>query len=209
MTWLFKIPYFRKAAIDYAFKVRNKPPGFESLSMVFRDKNGHGWFTFNKDFDLYMSRKADIDTKLIELSSQLSRTELDQIIQALKEAINKPKPDLQTIGFLVGEMEKRQEMLVHKEIILDLLCLHYVREDENPAIVDPEIHAEKVQYIKDNLELRFFFDNQRFTELLPWLEGLDKNLKELLNDTEVEILALRKWTDQYITQQEPTSSKKT
>jgi hypothetical protein len=170
----------------------------ETLHFVFRDEDGRGWYTFNDSFDVYMKRKVEIDAKLIELSAQLSKREVTDIIAAMKKAFNGGvKPDLAMIGFLIIEIEKRSEMLVHEEIMYDLLALHYIREDEDPAKVDPEVHTQKVGYLRESGNMAFFFDNRTLMELLPWVSGLEKHLQELLKDTRVEVQGLRLMLEAY------------
>lgn len=209
IRFLCKIPFIRKSVLDYAFKAKTKPKGFEDLHFAFRDSEGRKYYTFKDGFDVYMKRKVEIDTKLTELSAQLSKRELSDIVEAMKKAINRKQPDIATIGFLVNEIEKRNEMLVHEEIMFDLLALHYVREDENPAKVDSEIHDEKLAYFRQSERLDFFFENQMLKELFPMLEHFGTNLKTFMNDTAVDIQALRKWANQYTSAQESTNKGKT
>ena len=193
-----RIPSIRKAMLRYAFEQKSKPSGFEMLQFVFRDEDGRGWYTWANDFDLYLKRKAEIDGLLVQLSAQLSKQEVTDIVAAMETALNRDgSPDLAMVAHLVIEMKKRADMYVHDEIMYDLLAIHYIREDERPEVVDWEIQRQKVQYLRTSGNMAFFFENKRLIELLPWLQGTEKHLAELLTDTKVEIQALRKQVENY------------
>lgn len=195
---LARIPSIRKAILRYAFEQKSKPSGFEILQFVFRDEDGRGWYTWNSEFDLFVRRKAEVDGLLVQLSAQLSKREVTDIVAAMETALNRPgSPDLAMVAHLVIEMKKRAEMYVHEEIMYDLLAIHYVREDERPEVVDQEIQRQKVEYLRSSGNMAFFFENKRLIELLPWLATMEKHLAELLTDTKIEIQALRKQVENY------------
>lgn len=199
MTWLFKIPYFRKAAIAYAFSTKRKPNHFDKLTFMFRDTEGRGYYTFGDDFDLFIARKGWIDTKLIEMSAGLTGEEIGKLADAMIKALNGGnKPEFSMIGHLAHEIKLRQEIIIHPEIFYDLVALYYVREDEDPAVVDFDVHNEKVEYFKSSKDMSFFFANSTLTGLLPWLKSMEGSLRTLLKDTGMEVKALRKQVEDYL-----------
>lgn len=193
---LAKIPYLRKQIYAYALR-HKKADKFAGLELAFKDTEGRAYYQFSNDFDVFIKRKSFWDERLIELDAGLSGKEMDIIIEACMDAMNKPKPNYALVAHLVTEMKNRRQWLIHGEVMYSLLASCYVREDEDPAVVDMEIHNEKVAYFMANDDLSFFFDNRTINELLPFLARLKNSLKPLLSDTMVEAQALMKQIQQH------------
>lgn len=201
ISLLAKIPYFRKQILRYALR-HKKPKGFDNMTFAFKDTDGRGYYTFTGDFDVYVKRRGYWEQRLIELDAGLSKKEKDLIIGACKDALNKKQPNYALVAHLIQEMDMRNEWLVHHDIMYDLLAACYVREDEDPAKIDEEIHKQKLAYFMGSEDVSFFFDNQTLSELLPYLANLKGKLKLYLKDTEIRVKALQEQIVRYTSEAE-------
>lgn len=187
---LARIPYFRRQIIRYALEDYSKPKGFESLEFCFKDEQGRSYYQFAADFDVFIMRKGYWEERLIEMDAGLSSKELNAIFEACMQALNEKKPDYALVAHLIYEMKNRHEWLVHHEIMYDLLAACYIREDEDPRVIDGEVHRDKVRYFMNTPSLSFFFENRTFNELLPFLKNTEDSLQTLLKRSEMESMAL-------------------
>lgn len=188
------------------FWKKPKPKHRPGLSYAFTLSDGNLYYRFSDDFDMYLDRKGFIDTKLIEMESGLSRTELEKIIAAMETALTKPKPDYPMIGHLIIEMKNRLKWLVHGEIMIDILASTFIRHDEDPATFHPDIHNEKIEAFRKDMDAGFFA-GRAIGELFPQLRNIGDSLKGLLKESIVESKALIAQTDQYSSGEELLSSK--
>jgi hypothetical protein len=141
-------PFFLK----YYFLDQCKKSGFEKMVKVFVDSNGKAHYTTINDFDTTLERIRGIERCIREITAGLSLDEYKKIRDAMKKALGDgKKPNIAMIGHLIIEMERREEMLLHPDAMFDLLAYKYVREDEDPAVVDQTIHKQKIeQFRKDS-----------------------------------------------------------
>lgn len=175
------------------FKSKKVKSGFEKMVHVFTDSKGKRYFAYENDFDIPHLRVREIEICLMRISAGLSGSEIKLFIEAMKKALNGgKKPDNAMIGHLVMEMERREEMIMHPDLMLDLVAYKYVREDENPIKVNGSIHQEKVdQFRKDSMEgLKDFFLGAGLGEYMPYLKKSDLDWKEFWNGSKIKSLAL-------------------
>lgn len=178
--WLFK-SHIKKLQ----FNEQSKKPGFEKLSFIFRDSEGKDYYKYANDFEIPILRKGELERVLLEIESGLSASELGRILKAMKDALSETKgdrfvPNIAKIGFLIEEMENRKEMLVHPELLFEVAAILYIREDEDPAIVDRQILSEKiVQLKKDSVDgLYDFFYSRGLSTYIPYLEKSEEEFTE-------------------------------
>lgn len=178
--WLFKSQIKK-----LQFNEQSKKPGFEKLSFIFRDSDGKDYFKYTNDFEIPILRKGELERALLEIESGLSASELGRILKAMKDALSETKgdrfvPNIAKIGFLIEEMENRKEMLVHPELLFEVAAILYIREDEDPAIVDRQILSEKiVQLKKDSRDgLYDFFYSRGLSTYIPFLEKSEEEFME-------------------------------
>jgi hypothetical protein len=159
--WLFKSQIKK-----IQFSEQSKKVGFEKLAFVFTDSNGKDYYRYTNDLEI------------LEIESGLSGNELERIINAIDAAINEKdkkgmmSPNIGKIGFLIQEIKNRKEILIHPELLFEAVAILYIREDEDPAIVDREILKEKIEQLKkDSVEgLYDFFYTSGLSTYIPFLE---------------------------------------
>ena len=112
------------------------------------------------------------------------------------------KPDIAMIGFLIKEMRLREEILLHPELMFDLVGVRYIREDEDPTVIDVDIHREKVeQFKKDSRDgLYDFFYGAGLPAYMPYLKKLENELNEYWKESETKVRVMNQYLQAYITE---------
>jgi hypothetical protein len=195
---LFK-PFFLKY---YYFDQSNKS-GFEKMKKVFVDSNGKEYYCVENDFDTPLERIRGIERCVMEISAGLSNEDDKKIREAMKKALGEgKKPNLPMIGWLLVEMDKREDLVLHPNVMFDLLAYKYIREDEDPSVVDVKIHKEKIEQLrKDSMGgLYDFFYKMGLLAYMPYLTKLEKDWSEYYSQSEVKITALNKVLNGYLSE---------
>lgn len=168
-----------------------KKSGFENMHKAFVDKVGNTYYLPKNDFDYPIARSKEMQKRLNYLMSGLNDTTIDLFLANMEKALGRGKlPEVSRIGFLVEEMKARKEILIDNDLFIDILALRYIRADENPAIVDKEIHAQKIaQFTSDSKEgLYDFFYKMGLITLFPYLSKLEEDWDEY---TEIGIAKMK------------------
>ena len=176
---LFKL--FKDDFLKLAFHEQSKPIDFDTLEMKFIDSNGKKYYSFSKDDDIAILRKGRLELHLKELQMGLSSDNLDAILDYMEKALNKGQsPDIAKIGHAIIEIRNRKQTLIHPEILFNLVATLYIREDENPGLIDEEIHDQKVQQFKKDSQggLYDFFYNTGLGEYIPYIKSLESDWTE-------------------------------
>lgn len=202
---IYKLIYwlFKKQLLKIYYLEQSKKKGFENMQKVLVDSNGKGYLIPINDFDTPILRTKEIENCILALSRGLSNDELKKFIDAMKKATGEGrKPDVAMIGFLLIEMEKRQNMLLHPDIMFDLLAFRLIREDEDPAVIDKEIHREKiVQFTKDSKAgLYDFFYGAGLTLYIPYLTKLESEWSKYWEESTVKVKAMNQFLEHYTTE---------
>jgi hypothetical protein len=167
--------------------------GFEKTKEIFRDSKGNKYYAFENDFDIPHLRTREIEKCLMRISAGLSGSEMKTIIEAMKLALNGgKKPDIARIGHLIMEMERREEMVLHPDLMLELVAYKYIREDENPIQINNSLHQEKIeQFRKDSMEgLKDFFLGAGLGAYMPFLQKSEIDWEEYWRESTIKIQAL-------------------
>jgi hypothetical protein len=199
---LYKLtkPFFLK----YYFLDQSKKSGFEKMLKVFIDSNGKAYYTTQNDFDTPLERVRGIERCVREISAGLSGDEIKKIREAMKKALGDgKKPNIAMIGHLLIEMERREEMLLHPDAMFDLLAYKYVREDEDPAVVDQGIHRAKIEHFKKDSKdgLYDFFYRMGLSAYIPYLTKSESEWNEYYRESEAKIRAMGIHLNEYLSVQ--------
>lgn len=205
---------FRKQMIQLVFNSQRKPVDFSKLEQVFIDSNGKKYYRYIDDRDMPIVRKAYIDKCFRELGCMLHDRELQRFIEAFEVALNKkdkknqPYIDLSFIVHLIQEIKNRKEMLIHPDIVMDLVTTVYIREDENPGEVDEDIHQQKVEQFKIDSKggLYDFFYSAALTRYLPYSHISKREFRRLMEEAGMKTEALLEQVNQYISENESENS---
>ena len=183
---------FRKQILKIYFSEQSTSAGFENMKVQFVDSEGRRYFSPEKDLDLPHVRTQEIQRRLMGVKFGLDDSYVEDFITAVKAALNNGKrPDVAVIGHLINELEARSKRWLHPDVMFDMVAFKYIREDEDPAIIDKNIHAQKVeQFRKDSMGgLYDFFYKARLTDVLPFLKSLESEFPEFFQESIVQLKA--------------------
>lgn len=183
---------FRKQILKIYFSEQSTSAGFENMKVQFVDSEGRRYFSPDKDLDLPHVRTQEIQRRLMGVKFGLDDSYVEDFITAVKAALNNGKrPDIAVIGHLINELEARSKIWLHPDVMFDMVAFKYIREDEDPAVIDKNIHIQKVeQFRKDSKEgLYDFFYKAKLTDVLPFLKSLESEFPEFWQESIVQLKA--------------------
>lgn len=184
---------------------------------------GHSYFKHTDPFSISVDRHGKIQEYVGYMSAGMSASELKRLIAELKvcfddmvvsRASKKGAGDPFIRGAaIVGQIELRQELIVHADLIYNFLAVHYIREDEPSEKFNEVIQMEKAN---DFREMAYDPETADFFLTIPELLKLSgvanlstSELMQYMNDSEKEIQRLKKWTDLLISMRESERKGKT
>lgn len=169
----------RQHMIDYAFNSQRKEPAFADWELAFIDSNGKKYYSTTDALKLPMERVNKLKHYYAMQAAGIDDNELNKFIEQfqknIEDCINSARLDgrvehLGTQQALITMLKERRDIAVHLDLFFRIATVVYVREDENPAIVDDEIAQQKfLQFKKDSKAgLYSFFYNSPLKVHLPY-----------------------------------------
>lgn len=198
---LFKKQFNALIASDYA-----RPKGFVGMEQIFIDSTGRKYYKFKNFSDISVERLGRFNTFLMWLNMGLGTftvqgkkqvLELDLILNEIESALQqgiKQTNVAARIGAMVSEIKDRKNMVIHHELLYNLLAVQWIREDESIDVYDPNIQVEKVNQFKEEVKKSnsyFFFAKAKLSEALPYLEMTEQEWTELWLQSEAKLTALK------------------
>lgn len=189
---------FKKELTQMVWDETYKPDRMRGLKFVMVCE-GHKFFVYNNLFDVPIERMGRVQDYIIQLNRVVSNDELGNFIQNMEQALfnatsgDKVK-DLAKIGFLIGELKSRKEMLLHPEIMMELAGALYIREDQDPAEWNDEFEHKKVDMFRKNYtsgQLYDFFVTGGLSQFFPNFESLEKDWMVLWEQSQIRLQAIQ------------------
>ncbi len=181
---------------------RNKPNGFNKAALadyklieVFTH-NGHTYYRYPRETNMPLERFQEVMTLLERLSSGLSGSEMELILDKMDAAIaaglSQPK-NAATMAALVHIIRERQTSVIHRDLLLNLAAVWLIRDDEKPSIVNPEIHKQKLEVFEALAEegARDFFTKISIEPLMPLLGMSADEFQMLWNYNRTQMAKLK------------------
>lgn len=197
---------FREAARKHVYDSTQKPPteGFERMTVAFVDSNNRVYYKYADPMDMPMVRKGKYDEYIKWLSRGIDGEELELMIDSIDKAVdecintmdkNGRIKNISKVSALTKEMRIRKELIVHEEIYFRIMSVSYVREDENPAVWDITLEAEKVEQFKQDSKggLYDFFMEGPLAGHIAGLNLSEEELTASMNESRALILGTTKW----------------
>lgn len=200
---------FKRAILRYAFEYQVKPRGLEGTSQKFIDSEGRRYYAYDDDNQIPIKRLSAIQEAHMELSRSLTANELSMFLDAMDTALNdivKPQgkkiTGLPRLGHILGEMRLRNDQLIHEEILFKLAAILYIREDEDPAIVDMDVLEQKIkQFRKDAAGgLHDFFYQDGLRRYMPFANMSKAEWEEHLKISTQRIMATNEIVKEYLSE---------
>jgi hypothetical protein len=155
------------------------PLTHKSLEKWFLSKDGKQFYKFPKLMSLPLLRLAVLKGFYSWLSAAISESEFEKVLttmdKILSEGVGKPETAAK-MGSLIQHLKERKNMVLHSELLINIVAAQAIREDEQPDIYTNAIQLEKVDQIKELINDGagyFFFQNIQlktpidFTKLTP------------------------------------------
>lgn len=181
---IHKIVYklFKKELTQMVWDETYKPDTMKGLKFALVCE-GHKFYIYQNIFDIPIERMGRIQDLVIQLQRMVSKEELDVFLENMENALNASVSgaavkNLAQIGFLVGEMRKRKEMLIHPDVMMELAGAVLIREDQNPGEWNAEFEQKKVEAFRNaykGKELYDFFVLAGLSQYFPNMEYLEED----------------------------------
>lgn len=149
----------------------------KDLTLAFVDLKGISYYQFPEGAPLPTERYGKLTEYLMWMDGGFHKAELLNMKDAMNKAFIAAAKDLtklSVVGYLIEELGSRSEMVVHTELLFNMVAVTMVRQDENPEHFNEMIHAKKIIAFKEFVAERgsnFFFMKFPLKEL--------KHLREL------------------------------
>jgi hypothetical protein len=142
---------------------------------------GHDYFKYKTAENVHIKRFEQSSANLLLLSARLDHDELKRLAEIGKKSLEKAMNSVQQTNRIEGvsvalwvfeELElRRNTLMFHPDIMVELLALNIIRDDEDPKTIDEVIHAEKLLLFKSKGAEIPFFVEASLKEYLPnWKE---------------------------------------
>lgn len=195
--------HYRRWIHKLAFNGQRHPIDPANLEEVFVDSNGLKYYKFKREIDAPYVRFAQLQEYLYQAERKLNKRELKLYLDACKHQIqtvlqntshiDKMVGELARLSVIIEDMEILEEQVLHPELMMDIVACLYIREDEDPAIVDDKIHQEKIaQFSKDSQGgLYDFFYKAGLGKYFTGFELLSKDFENLYQFSSAKMETIR------------------
>lgn len=169
----------------------------ENLTFAFNDLEGNGYYKFDKELDLPISRLAKMQEYLVWLSKGISKEEYIRAIDIAEGCLTdglKNAKGVAKIGFVLHELKDRCNLVVHDELFYNILAVQFIRHDENVSEFNNNIHLEKVDMFKemDSQDDTFFLNIQQYLDVFGLSNITKPHLQELLKESRTLRVAMER-----------------
>jgi len=111
---------------------------------------------------------------LERLSSGLSGSEMEAILTEMEKALGagltNPR-NAALVATYIHVIRERQNTVIHRDLLLNIAATWVIRSDENPAVINPDIHQSKLKLFEAMAEegSHDFFTQIGIEPLMPLL----------------------------------------
>lgn len=193
----------------YASK-QSTPLTLASLEKWFLSVDGKQFYKFPKLMSLPLPRLGVLKGFYSWLGAAISEGEMKKVIESMKEfndSVTKKIKETTTFGELItlvldervkfagliNHLEERQKMVMHDELIIQIIAVTAIREDELPDVFNTQMHDEKVSAIKELIKSQgayFFFQELQLKIPIDFTKISETDLTVLLDESKAYLQAL-------------------
>lgn len=175
---------FKQAIQDYVYKGQSSSYK-EHMQFAFVDTGGRKYYYFNDLKKLPLPLLEKLTQLQEQLRCNLPGEDLDRWIEAVEKVLNN-NGKMTDMGYWLGVMKTRREILLDPTILTEIAALLYIREDENPMVYNRELHKEKFEMIwelsKEGNALYDFFHKAGLSSYIPSQSITAENWQQFLVD---------------------------
>ena len=137
----------------------------KGMKAEFQDDKGRWYYTFHDEADVPIARLAEAHTFMQFLAAGLSPDTFDKAYGTLTELF--ATKQFIKAGVVINDLTDLNKRIVNLDALVNIIAVNYVREDEDPTVVNQGIQSSKCDFLKSETEQgRFFFRLPMFARLL-------------------------------------------
>ena len=187
----------KEAFIGFIIEEQQKVISIADLERVFIDTNGKLYFRFPKTMSTPVERLAKQMEFNMYISSGIDRNEWLKIRDAMRNVLNDGLGNPVTaskLGALIEVLSGRLENIMHPELMYNIVAIQWIREDEDPAVFNQQIHNEKIEEFKKMVNDKgayFFFQQTELGLVSSLLRLTPHEFTALWENSQKELLSLK------------------
>ena len=170
-------------------------PVMKSLTEFAFDINGKEYWQFKNLLDMPAPRYQRIQEFIREAEMRITSQELNDMIELIKDALNKGRIT-DAVIFLNG-IENLTNQFIETDTFYRLFSCLFFDLDENITDYDFDYNDEKIKLFKSQPQVGFFF-SQPMKRFLPQIDISESDLATFLKQTSVHKEFLQKIKSEYI-----------
>jgi hypothetical protein len=167
----------------HLFNRWNKKQSSYNLVKVFT-KDGYNYLRFPKETNMPLERFSMSMALLERLSSGISGSEMEGILEGMEKALaaglSNPK-NAALVATYIHIIRERQDTIIHRDLLLNIAATWIIRDDEDPAIINNDIHKEKLEVFEKMCKegSHDFFTRLGIEPLIPLMSMSAEDFKKL------------------------------
>lgn len=127
----------------------------DKLKEIFISKNGTKFYGFVEPLNIPPTRGLAAEKAIRFMGMRLTNRSLKALIQEIKTLAG--ASDLVGAFSIVQEIEYRLNFMTEESSILDLVCIYFVIDGEDPEVPTEEINRKKHKIFEEDPQARAFF----------------------------------------------------
>lgn len=193
----------KKTFLSFYVKEVAKPILKTDLRYIFTDLAGKKYYEFSQDKPLPLERFGEQTRILQYFTKGFSPSEETAILDEMEKSLSvglKDTKSIARIAFLIGEMRERINIVIHTELLYELVACQWVREDEMPETFNSKIQSEKVSAFKEYVAQHgsyFFFQSAPLIKLNHLLNMSESEWTTLFHESLIRQKALKEVLERY------------
>ena len=163
------------------------PAWWADAPRIFKDSAGAWYRRYTDEMLLPILRMEQLQITTREISNRIDDRDISAFLENHESILlsdKKPDEKLRTLGQHVHNLRERlAPELLPPDLLMKLVCITYIREDQDPFLWDETFEKDKhTQLMKDYARggVRDFFTQVGLSGFLPSLEGLQSDMKRHL-----------------------------
>lgn len=134
---------FKQAIHRYCFEHQSNTY-HQNMQVAFVDSQNRKYFYFPDLKQLPLPLLEKLNELQEQLNCKLPGRDLDAWLAKIEEVLNSNSPNkLTELGYWLGVLKDRKAILFEPTVLTEIAALLYIREDENPAVYNEQVHKEK------------------------------------------------------------------
>ena len=176
---------------DFYFKERHRPTTHKELERCYVDLAGKVYYRIPKGIEFPLERHGKAKHFLMLMKAGLSDTEIEKIIASMESLLPQitAGKNAAKLGYLIEEMRRRKDIILHTELLYNYQAVHWIRQDESIDKYSNEIQMQKVDQFKKEVAekgARFFFATEELKSILAKLNWSNAEWETYWHESLVE-----------------------